>query len=417
MSRALHLDYEFRSGVDINDVGSHRCSIDSEFEIFFCAASWDDEDRVYLWVNPKFKTPDLMGDENTQVEAMIEEVIRTDEYLFYAHNAPNEYANTWGALEQGKACPFKMLPPVDKFRCVAAIARRAGLPNSLEDLCEVLEVTDPKDKKGKDLIRLFSGKQDPTKKQLKLNPSLLPEFTRPQDRPEEFFAFGEYCKQDVRAEKANHKKLKPFELSGLLLQMFLFDLRLNQRGIPVNVEGARKAQRLIWVCQAGVRDEFRRITGLNPTQRAKVKVWLEEHGCEMENMQAVTVEQVIEDYDTKIGGSMRDCLPAQVLRLYQKVQYSAVAKIHTMLECVCPDGRVRGGHFFYGAGTGRWSGKLLQPQNFKKTPPEQKHLTDEVYAAICRGWPAWAIREIWGEPLEMISICIRHFIHDTREAA
>ena len=32
-----------------------------------------------------------------------------------------------------------------------------------------------------------------------------------------------------------------------------------------------------------------------------------------------------------------------------------------MLNCVCPDGRVRGVHLYYGARTGRWSGKIIQP--------------------------------------------------------
>jgi hypothetical protein len=56
------------------------------------------------------------------------------------------------------------------------------------------------------------------------------------------------------------------------------------------------------------------------------------------------------------------------------------------------------------------SGKLLQPQNFKKCPPELKDITDAVYKAICDGWSAEMIDQIYGDPLEMLSICIRHFI-------
>jgi DNA polymerase len=43
--------------------------------------------------------------------------------------------------------------------------------------------------------------------------------------------FISYCKQDVRVEAAIHAKLKPFELAGMSLETFQFDLRMNQRGI------------------------------------------------------------------------------------------------------------------------------------------------------------------------------------------
>jgi len=406
--KIAHLDYEFRSGVSINDVGSHRASIDPKFEILCAAVMRDDDpaERVYLWVNPLFICPDMPGTDNAEAEKILAEAD-----LVYAHNAPNEMANTWGALRQGKNCPFKTEPSHKIWRCTAAMARKAGMPNALEDLCDALGVADPKDRRGKALIKLFCEIDDSG------------DFVDPRSRPDDWAAFGNYACQDVRAETACGNKLKPFELTGASLDTFQFDLRMNQRGIPINVKAARYAQRIIDTVQGGVTAEFRKLTGLNPTQRDKFIKWMAANcGLELPNTQAATIDALItklekEVNDATIPVGTRAVLERQLhlLGLYQKVSYAAVKKIQTMLDCVCPDGRVRGAHMYYGAGTGRWSGKLLQPQNFKKTPKWMRDITDEVYRHICRGVPAEYLDRIYGDPLELISGCIRHFIHHDAE--
>ena len=392
--KVVHLDYEFRSGVDITEVGSHRTSIDPRFELFMASVSTDDSDRVLLWVNPLFPAYDCPS-ENEEVEALL---ASADE--IYAHNAPNEQANTWGALSQGKACPFKTEPDLSVWRCTAAMARKAGLPYSLDKLGAALRLDTQKDKEGKALINFFSKPDEETDR-----------FNETRDHPEKWRRFCSYCIQDNRAEKAAHQKLKAFELTGAALATFQFDLRMNQRGIPINLVAARNAQKIIDHEQAGVTAEFRKLTGLNPTQGKKFKVWLLEHGCEMENLQATTVETSLGKYDSFGGGSMSQSLPATTLRLFQKVSYAAVKKIQTMLDCVCPDGRVRGAHMYYGAGTGRWSSRILQIQNFRKPDPEFRPMLDQIYAAIGNGITAQGLDLIFGSPLECIANCIRNFIH------
>jgi DNA polymerase bacteriophage-type len=393
--RTAHLDYEGRSGVDITEVGSHRWSIDPRFELLMASVSRDEEERVYLWVNPMFRTPDMMG-ENEEAEKILAEAD-----IVWAHNASNEQANTWGAFQQKKACPFKTEPPITIWRCSAAVARKAGLPYSLEQLCDTLQLPVRKDRRGKALIKLFCIPDPETGK-----------FHEPRDHPDEWLEFGEYCRQDNRAEKAAGHKLKAFELTGAALATFQFDLRMNQRGIPINVAAARNAQRIIDQVQSGVTEEFRKLTGLNPTQREKVRVMVG-----LENMQAPTIEAAV---------SLLELVPEsarppeairnlRILDMYQKVSYAAVKKIQTMLDCVCPDGVVRGMFMYYGAGTGRWTAQKLQPQNFKKTPPWMREMTDDIYSAIQKGYSLGAFEQIWGDPLELIAGCIRNFIHAPRE--
>ena len=380
--KILHLDYETRSAVDLKTCGAHRYAIDRTAAILLCAASWDDSDEVLLWIHPSFRTDGMLGLDNARVEKMVAEAD-----LVYAHNAPFESAVT---AAMGPAYPFPI--QLHQWRCTMAMARTAGLPPSLEMVAEALGLDARKDRRGKALIKLFC------------EPQKDGQFVDPRSRVDEWIEFGEYCRQDVRVEKAVHRELRPFELKGDVLKTFLFDLRMNQRGIPVNVDALGKAQKIIRDVQGDATVEFNKLTGLNPTQRDKVRNWMMDRGLELPDMQAETIE------DTLKHLSERD--PSyRVLQLYQNLSYAAVAKVQSMIDCVCHDGRVRGCHTFYGTGPGRWAARLIQPQNFKKTPKWMRPIMHDVYKRICQGWGARELSLVYGEPLELISGVIRHFIH------
>lgn len=415
MRLLIHHDFETRSKVDLKKYGAYRYATDPSTEILMCAVSRDEPDApVFLWVNPDYWTEDMDGSENAQAE----ELLAQAEEL-WGHSVPFEVAVAWGVARRGGHSPFKKLPPLEKYRCTAAMARKAGLPWSLEALSSTLKLPDGKDKRGKQLIELFSKPRKPTKK------DPVGGFVRPQSRPSEWLEFGNYCRQDVRAEKGNHRKLKAFELNGAALETFLFDLRMNHRGIPINVDAARNAQRIIDTVQVQVTEEFRKLTGLNPGQRAAVQAWLSKHGCVMEDMTAPTVENAIgkclealhpcllDANDPEVQELWRKTrLTKQCLELYQKVSYAAAKKIGVMIAATCPDGYMRGSMLYYGAGTGRWSGKILQPHNFKKTPKWLRPYVDQVYKLICGGVSAEILDQVYGDPMELIAGIIRCFIHD-----
>lgn len=392
----IHLDYETRSKVDLPSCGAHRYGCDPSTEILMAGVSTDDSDEVFLWVNPKFRTADMIG-ENEPAEELLAKA-----GLIYAHNAPFEQAISWGCGQRMEWFGFGWT--LDIWRCTAAMARKAGLPASLEKCAEALGLVQQKDPRGKQLIKFFSvPKPDGT-------------FNEPKDFPEEWFDFGEYCRQDVRTEKAIHKALKVFELQGLPLETFQFDLRMNQLGIPVNVPALHHAQKIIDEVQTKVATEFVALTGLNPTQREKVRVLVG-----LDNMQAEVVEWAIKQtrVDAEACHGMGETrLELQHLRLnriltlYQQVSYAAVKKIAAMLDWACPDGRMRGVFKYYGAGTGRWSSGGPQLQNAKKATSEMRSMTDAAYKAICMGASAGALDVLFGDPLEVIASSIRHFVHD-----
>lgn len=392
-----HLDFETRSRADLKAVGASRYGCDPSTEVLMAGVSVDDSDAVLLWIAPQFWVPDtLYGfncsgqvrphvfippasqiEENLRVEALL-----TQADLIYAHNAPFEIAIAWGTRF--------FSPRIEQWRCTMAMARKAGLPPSLGQCAAALGLPEQKDTEGKALIRFFCIPRKDGK------------FNEPRDFPEKWTKFCNYCRQDVRTEKAIHKKLKAFELQGEPLETFQFDLRMNQRGVPVNVPALKNAQRIIESVQEDVTKKFQALTGLNPTQREAVRQFVG-----LPDMQGETIEAILKAPVNNPLHVRRN----EALALYQKVSYAAVKKVATMLDWACPDGRMRGVFKYYGAGTGRWTAGGPQVQNAKKATPEMRPMTKAVYDYIQKGPTAEGIDLVYGEPLEVLSSCIRHFIH------
>ena len=386
MSDCFHLDYETRSLCDIKRTGAFKYAEDPSTEILCAAIARSDEEPL-LWVNPKFAFDDLFTCQSYPGadELMVEMCAGTGPV--YAHNAQFEHAIT----NHCPNSPFAV--DIRRWRCTAAMSRRAAIPPSLEKAAETLGLLQQKDSKGKTLIRKFSV---PQKKDGK--------FIEPIHKQEDFIAFCEYCLQDVRVEQGIHKALKHFELTGDILEAFLADLAINARGMPVNIPALRHAKSLIDTYEARLTEEFRGLTGFNPTQRDVLLKWLKENGYPGDNLRADTLDEQLESAEFDPSS-----LLGRVLTIKKHLSFASIKKVGAMIECACDDGRVRGTLQFYGASTGRASGRLIQPQNFKRPTIAD---TDASYADICAGEGEDHIELFHGPLLEVIGSSIRHFIHD-----
>jgi DNA polymerase len=322
------------------------------------------------------------------------------EAVVSAFNAGFEIAITDSLFESTTGYPAI---PHKQWRCVAAMARRAALPGSLEKLAETLNLTNLKDSKGKGLIRKFSVPQTAGKHK--------GQFIDPNDDPEAFRDFCQYCLQDSRTEREAKTLLKDFELTGFPLQTFLLDIEINCRGFPVNLDALRKAEKLVNEETERLETEFLALTGLKPSQGAKLLVWLKERGFKHDNLQAVTLEEFFETFDEEDEAASPEL--KEVLKIKKHISFASLKKIPTMISCAGPqDNRVRGTHTYHGAGTGRWSASLVQPQNFKKPAPYMESLSPSAYKDIQEGCNTDWLRLNYGPPLEVIASCIRHFIQD-----
>lgn len=394
----LHLDYETFCGQPGNillEVGAYRYAADPLTEILMLAVALDDEDPL-LFIPEMFESDECRSDSGA-LELLMELLPREDT-LLYAHNAQFEIAITrylWDATFPGVP-----KPRLSQWRCTAALARRAALHASLKGIGEDLALGQQKSKAGSALIKRFSGMQPATKKKEAYR-------IYPWDDPQGFKEFGDYCIQDVIVEREVHKALKAFELKlpGCFAH-FETDKYINDRGIQVNVDALRKAKVIVEEAKKRLTKEFRELTSVNPTQRAKFQAWIQARGYPFKNMQAACVDDALERNEwCECSGDLR------ALELYSSLSYAAVSKIDSMLDCECGDGIVRGTLLYYGANTGRWSGKLIQPQNFKRATVKG---TDIAYSMIKDGCTAEELELLFGNPIEVISSSIRHFIepHD-----
>lgn len=398
MPQHLHLDYESFSLAELSDVGTYRYAFDPSTEILCAAMALGDEEPM-SWVP---------GAEWSEDDFLLErywDALENPDVLIYAHNAQMEYAmsqalmwKTWGIAP----------PDIRRFRCTASLARRAALPAKLEKLSEFLG-TVVKDKTGKRLIKKFSMLQ-PAKKPTKKNPLGVPiHRIRPEDDPEDFARFVEYCRQDVRAEQEVARRLAYF---GDALNDANYTLHeiINARGVAVNVAALRHAQKLIDEETEIVSAKFRDLVGLDITQNAKVLTWARENGYPYDDLQQATVESFLEAEQDDWMACLQEGenIVRTALRLRASVSYAAIKKVQTMLACVGPgDNRVRGTLVHHGATTGRSSGALIQPQNFKRPTISN---SEDAYRDICAGISREMLDIVYGAPLEVISSCIRHFI-------
>lgn len=384
-----HLDFETSSSADIR-LGHYRYAQDPSTRILLCALAKDDG-PVWVWDATREDT----DGENIGARDIMGEMGIDDDARIYAHNAPFEIAIAEARWKHTFGVPP---PPLEHWRCTAAMCRRAAIPFSLQGAGEFLGLGDKsKEKAGKRLVSLFSkGGKSPEQ--------VVVEGKR-MKREEAWDMFREYCRQDVEAEREIHRRLAPsFGLTGDALESFLFDLRMNHLGVAVDVQALRNASAVVREFEARHEEEFRELTGLNVTQTMKLLEWLQERGYGGDDLRAATMDEWMGDPRGMTPEALR------ALRLRSGSSFAAVKKIDSMLDCVCESGRVRGAFLWHGAlRTGRWAGRLVQFQNVKKPAIRE---TDDCYALIRAGGGVDALACLWDQPLEALASVVRNFVRE-----
>lgn len=410
--RRLHLDYESFSKADLDSVGVYRYAFDPSTEILCAGLALDDEAPVAWYEGMPDR--ELAGLERHF------DALEDPATLVYAFNAQMEIAMSLAHMEK----TWGIKPPdISRFRCAQSIARRAALPAGLDKLGEVLNLTTQKDKRGKELIKKFSimQKVDKGTKGTKKNPGRPPMPPRrifPSDDPQAFREFLDYCKTDVIVEREATKLLWYFD-DPLNNRNYTLHETINARGVAVNLDALRHAQQLIDEETILVGERFRQLVGFEFTQNKVLLAWLHSHGCHLDNLQAETIDTFLDEHEDIPDG---EDICVDALRLKQSVAFVSIKKVQTMLDCAGPmDNHIRGMLNHHGATTGRSTNSLVQFQNMKrpvghlaaKTYPGSKVTWSEVaYQAICDGISRDELEMCFGPVLEVISSCIRHFVHD-----
>ena len=204
----------------------------------------------------------------------------------------------------------------------------------------------------------------------------------------------EYNRTDVLAEEALSRALP--DLSEVELEVWRASERMNRRGFAVDIAGCRNAVRLAGEHAEKLTAEFHDITGLDTAgQRAKFIVWLASKKVVSRDTTAATL-----DAELKKTTDVNICRAIQIVRALGR---SSIKKYKAMLEQVDTDGRVRGTVMYHGAGTGRWTGRGVQPHNYPRhCPPDMNQAWNDINSMDLD-----MLEMVRGDPMEFLSSALR----------
>ncbi|HCM6141599.1 TPA: DNA polymerase [Klebsiella aerogenes] len=265
----------------------------------------------------------------------------------------------------------ELAPPAERWRDTMVQALAHSLPGALGVLCEVLGVPQDKakDKEGKSLIQLFCK---PRPKNSKLRRATS------KTHPVEWQRFVAYAGLDIEAMREVYKRLPKWNYQGAELALWHRDQRINDRGVCMDVQLAQAAIEAVDLEQKRLAKRTRVMTDGEvqaATQRdAMIKHIVESYGVELPDMQRSTLERRIADPD----------LPSPVkelLAIRLQASTTSTSKYKSLMKGISSDGRLRGTLQFCGASrTGRWAGRLFQPQNLPRPTLEQERIDEGIEA-------------------------------------
>jgi DNA polymerase bacteriophage-type len=325
----LYRDIEARSTLDLKAVGVARYAADITTDVWLVGFAVDDG-PVQLW-HPGEPVP------QTFIEAA-----GNPEWIVVAHNDAFERAIEEHILAPRYGWP---LVPIERHRCTMAMALACALPGGLDKAAATLNLPMRKDADGKRLMQLMA---------------------KPRkgggwhDEPEKLARLGEYCKIDVEIGCALYHRLP--QLSDAEQALWQLDAKINARGFFVDTPLLEAAARIAADVGQAMQREFAELTGgLTASQVEKVRAWLADRGCDVDDLQKATLKAAL----LRKG---IDPVARRAIQLRLSSAQATTAKVNTMLAWCNADNRIRHTLQYHRAATGRWAGRGPQPQNFRRDP-------------------------------------------------
>ena len=344
----LHLDLETYSTRDLKKVGVYNYVEDPEFMVLMMTWSLDGGPVQICFSAEDISAVPGLTDPNT---------------VKVAHNAQFDRVALSSHLGM-KAGTY--LDPA-YWRDTMAIAAILGLPQSLERLAKYLKLSE-KDSAGTRLINWFC-KPNPKTGERRL----------PEDHPEKWAQFCDYAIQDTVVLQQIDNRLGarwPLESER---QAWTTDQIINDRGIRVDKRMALAAARTAVANERGHVARIVELSGnkvVNPNSLPQLNAWLTEQGVSLPNLRSETVSAAL-------AGTVPPAV-REVLELRQELALTTSKKYGAALSAMSSDQRLRGMFRYFGAHTGRWSGRRVQLQNLARASlPTDAHTEAAILDLVC----------------------------------
>lgn len=371
----VSLDYETSSPVDLKQRGLDVYSQHPQTKVLMAAYSFDGGKINHWDHNDRARPP-----------AELVEALADPNVIKKAFNGQFERVITRRVL--------KIKTPYEGWRCTMALAYMQSFSGTLDMIGKQVGLPSDKQKldSGKRLIKLFCGPQKTSKKQPL-------EWFDALTHPNEWAEFCDYNVQDVEAEMAIERRLRKFPIQDSEWELYELDQRINDRGLPVDMDFVRNAIRMSDIRKSELTSVMKEWTGvMNPNSTQQLLPWLRERGYPFGDLRKDTVKKVLAEnaeltggYEFVDDGAADDgdddicnmILPrsyeggflepdaVRVLMLRQQAARTSVRKYNAIINSVGNDGKLRFTFQYAGASrTLRWSGRRFQPQNLARPPKE-----------------------------------------------
>lgn len=234
---------------------------------------------------------------------------------------------------------------------------------------------------------------------------------------EDFERFYEYNRQDVKAEQAVGARVP--DLSPKELRIWQMHMRCNLRGMHVAMTDVENCLSIVEQAFAKYEARLRQLTrrqvkgpggSLEPwwvasaSEVGKILTWLfEVHGIRMYDLDDEAVTEALK-LDLPAGAR-------EVLRIRQVLAFGSVKKLYAFLHQTGHDGRLRDQYSFYGAHTGLWNGRGVQPANLYSGSFHKPEQVEQALAVI--SYRSLELVETTFAPmdaLEVVACCLRSLI-------
>jgi DNA polymerase len=382
----LHVDIETASEIDLREVGVHTYAEHPSTVITVIAYALDD--GPVKTINPgSARTTGTALHVAKEVAEFVQIASRPD-VVIHAFNAEFEFTLLRSAFNN--VPPFNLDDVKLKWRCTMAQGLYWGLPAALDDAGQALGAPTSmmKDKTAHGLMMRMSRPRSRA-------PNLAWWHI---DDPQKLAELTEYCKQDVEAERWLSKNLDP--LPRTEHKMWAINVEMNAAGVNIDhpfVDALLKVSEEL-------RDETDKklsyITGgevTSSTQLPKLRAWALARGYTPPSLDRGSIENFLRsnpnvDPDLKIA-----------LNLRLDVSKSSTKKLERIKKVAGGGDVCRGLISYYGAArTGRYSGKLIQPQNLPRGNLKPQDV--EAIRGVLVGFPPIPTPPM---TLDQVSSCVR----------
>lgn len=384
----LHLDHETYSDMNLLKVGSSRYSRDSSTELLMTAYRFDDGPKRQ-WIPA----------EGQDMPAELEDGLQDPDITKWAWNANFEININRNVLG--------LETDVRQWKDTMVMAMYCSLPAALDKAGVVVELPEDKKKmaRGKALMRKFSMPRKPTK-----NDSRTRLFW--YDALPEWEEYLDYNMGDVEAEVAIWHRLKKYMPSADEWENWHTDHDINSAGLPINMNMVHNAIEVYEDALKSGLQEMADISGLaNPNSLPQLLPWLRSEGYPFEDCKAGHIKSALRQIDDAVtGGSVHPQeieAVHRVLELRKEVSRTSIKKFDALSRATDEDGRLRFTLQFYGAQrTGRWAGRIYQPQNLPR-PDKMYEKKIEVHAKNIEILDREAIELIYPNTFDLLASTLR----------